>query len=359
METGLALSDVKPEEGDLVWMKALNGGKALPKYDSSALLSTPVGLQAFGLIVNNNFYKALRDRDIARGNLPASCDSEAYSGVTTVTSACRPTMSRHEYASLIATDGAKDLTFLLGASGASSTLVVNRRYGGSGTQASSNVYFLNNPCGGRGFSSTTLKASDGLGLNIDKTDKVVSNTYGGGLIPRSGTAATTNAAVTGTAYGNISVVEWTSGSDLAGANGVGSATGFQIGVRNVSADDNALWKWIKLDGVDPIGGDLGFKSGATTATGGAAAPFNYNLRTGRYPFAVVFYTVRTQAAAKKTTDPVTKMVTALNQALLSPQVNLSGIASLPANAATSIEAMRGTLSRPGNNNCAPLKYTGA
>jgi hypothetical protein len=359
METGLALSDVKPEEGDLVWMKAANGGKALPKYDSSALLSTPVGLQAFGLIVNNNFYKALRDRDIARGYLPASCDSEAFSG-TTVTSACRPTMSRHEYASLIATDGAKDLTFLLGASGASSALVVNRRYGGSGTQASSNMYFLNNPCGGRGFASTTTKASDGLGLNIDKTDKVVSNTYGGGLIPRSGAAATTSAGVTGTSYGNISVVEWTSGSDLAGANGVGSATGFQIGVRNVSADDNALWKWIKLDGVDPIGSDTtGFKSGATTATGAAVAPFNYNLRTGRYPFAVVFYTVMTQAAAKKTTDPVTKMATELNKALLTPQVTLSGIASLPANAANSIEVMRGTLSRPGNNNCAPLKMTGA
>jgi hypothetical protein len=359
-EAGLALSDVKPEEGDLVWMKAQNGGKTLPKYDSSALLSTPVGLQAFGLIVNNNFYKALRDRDIARGYLPASCESEAYSGVATVTSACRPTMARHEYASLIAENGAKDLAFLGIANGASSTLVVNRRYGGSGTQASSNVYFLENPCGGRGFSSATAKP-DGLGLNIDKTDKLVSNTYGGGLIPRSGVAQTSaaTAAVTGTAYGNISVVEWTSGSDLVGTFGVASATGFHIGVRNVSADDNANWKWIKLDGVDPIGSDTGFKTGATTATGGAAAPFNYNLRTGRYPFAVVFYTVMTQAAARKTTDPVTKMATELNKALATPQVNLSGIASLPANAAGSIEAMRGTLSRPGNNNCAPLRMTGA
>jgi len=271
-------------------------------------------------------------------------------------------MSRHEYASLIAVDGATDLSFLLGASGSSSKLVVNRRYGGSGTQASSNMYFLNNPCGGRGFASTTTKASDGLGLNIDKTDKVVSNTYGGGLIPRSGVAQTSaaTAAVTGTAYGNISVVEWTSGTDLVGTFGVSSTTEFHIGVRNVSADDNANWKWIKLDGVDPIGSDTtGFKSGATTATGAAVAPFNYNLRTGRYPFAVVFYTVMTQAAAKKTTDPVTKMATELNKALLTPQVNLSGIASLPANAAGSIEAMRGTLSRPGNNNCAPLKMTGA
>jgi len=356
METGLALSDVKPEEGDLVWMKAANGGKALPKYDSTALRSVPVGLQAFGLIVNNNFYKALRDRDIARGYLPASCDSEAYSAVTTVTSACRPTMARHEYASLIAEGGATNLTFLLGASGANSKLVVNRRYGGSGTQASSNIYFLDNPCGGRGFTSTTAKASDGLGLNIDKADKVVSNTYGGGLIPRSGTAATTSAAVSGTAYGNISVIEWTSGTDLAGTTGVGSTTDFQIGVRNVAADDNANWKWIKLDGVDPIGGDNGFKSDATTASGAAVAPFNYNLRTGRYPFAVVFYTVMTQASFKKTTDPVSKMAVELTNALATPTVNLNGIASLPTVTGAKAE-MKGTLSRPGNNNCAPLKMS--
>jgi len=358
-ETGLALSDVKPEEGDLVWMKTANGGKTLPKYDSTALRSVPVGVQAFGLIVNNNFYKALRDRDIARGYLPASCDSEAYSGVTTVTSACRPTMARHEYASLIAEGGATNLTFLLGASGASSSLVINRRYGGSGTQASSNVYFLDNPCGGRGFASTTAKASDGLGLNIDKTDKVVSNTYGGGLIPRSGVAQTSaaSAAVTGTSYGSISVVEWTSNSDLVGSFGVASATGFHIGVRSVTSDDNANWKWIKLDGVDPIGGDNGFKSDATTASGAAVAPFNYNLRTGRYPFSLVFYTVMTQASFKKTTDPVSKMAVELTNALAKAEVNLNGIASLPANAAGAKLEMKGTLSRAGNNNCAILKFT--
>jgi hypothetical protein len=357
METGLALSDVKPEEGDLVWMKAANGGRTLPKYDSSALRSVPVGVQAFGLIVNNNFYKALRDRDIARGYLPASCESEAYSGVTTVTSACRPTMSRHEYASLVADPGATSLAFLGIANGASAKLVIDRRYGGSGTQASSNIYFLNNPCGGRGFTSATAKALDGLGLNIDKTDKVVSNTYGGGLIPKSGPEG--KPGVTGTPYGNISVLEWTTSGDMRSANGVSSTTDFHIAVNNVASDDNANWKWIKLDGVDPIGSDTGFKTGATTATGGAAAPFNYNLRTGRYPFAVVFYTVMTQASFRKTTDPVSKMAIELTDILKTPTVNLSGIASLPANASGSKAEMQGTLSRPGNNNCAPLKFTPA
>jgi hypothetical protein len=221
------------------------------------------------------------------------------------------------------------------------------------------MYFLNNPCGGRGFASTTTKASDGLGLNIDKTDKVVSNTYGGGLIPRSGVAQTSaaTAAVTGTAYGLISVVEWTSGTDLVGTFGVSSTTDFHIGVRNVSADDNAAWKWIKLDGVDPIGSDTtGFKSGATTATGAAVAPFNYNLRTGRYPFAMVAYTVLPAGTKSTTTDKASLLAQEVPPLLAKPDVNLNGMASLPANAAASKLEMRGTLSRAGGNNCAPLKF---
>jgi len=349
VETDLALSDVNPQEGDLVWMKAANGGKALPKFDSTALLSTPVGLQAFGLIANNAFYQALQTRDIARGYIPASCSSE---GVGTVTSACRPTIARHEYASLIATNGAKDLSFLLGASAASAKLVIDRRYGGSGTQASSNMFFLNNPCGGRGMASATAAATDGKGLNIDTTDKVISNTYGGGLIPRAGTLITTDptAAVTGQGYGNISVVEWTSssGSQLKSSYGVGASTDYHIGVASANSDDGSTWKFLKLDGVDPIG----------TATGAkATSPFTDNLRNGLYPFSIVFYTVMTQAAyKKKSTDTLAKMADELTTTLKTPNVNLNGIAALPGSG-TTLSTMVGTLSRAGNNNCAPLKVT--
>ena len=351
VETDLALSDVRPQEGDLVWMKAANGGKTLPKFDSTALLSTPVGLQSFALIVNNAFYKALQDRDIARGFIPASCSSEGSAGTyaaSSVTSACRPTMARHEYASLIAANGAKDVTFLLGAGASAAKVVVDRRYGGSGTQASSNIYFLNNPCGGRGLASATAAASDGLGLNIDTTDKVISNSYGGGLIPRSGVLASADAAQLGTSYGNISVVEWVSGTTLKGSNGVGSTADYHIGVASANADDGSTWKYLKLDGVDPIGTATGTK---------AAAPFTDNLRNGLYPFSMVFYTVVTQAAAKKTTDTLSKMATELTTTLKVPSVNLNGIAALPANSASAVSTMKGVLSRAGNNNCAPLKVT--
>jgi hypothetical protein len=347
IETDLALSDVKPQEGDLVWMKTASGGKTLPKVDSSALLSTPVGIQAFALIANNAFYKALQDRDIARGLVPASCSSEG-SAATSVTSACRPTMARHEYASLIAANGAKDLTFLLGAGASASKLVVDRRYGGSGTQASSNIFFLNNPCGGRGMASTTAAARDGLGLNIDATDKVISNTYGGGLIPRSGVLMIADGVPAATQYGNISVVEWVSGSTLKGANGVGSTVDYHVGVAAANSDEAATWKYLKLDGVDPIG----------TATGArAVSPFTDNLRNGLYPFSMVLYTVRTQASAKKTTDTLSKLATDLTDTIKVPTVNLTGIAALPENSGGAISTMKGVLSRAGNNNCAPLKVT--
>ncbi len=352
VETDLALSDVRPQEGDLVWMKKTNGGKTLPKFDSTALLSTPVGIQAFALIVNNAFYKALQDRDIARGIIPASCSSEgsaATYAASSVTSACRPTMARHEYASLIAENGAKDLTFLLGAGASANKLVVDRRYGGSGTQASSNIFFLDNPCGGRGFASTTAAARDGLGLNIDTTDKVISNSYGGGLIPRSGVLASTDVAQTGTPYGNISVVEWVSGSTLKLSNGVGSTADYHIGVASANSDEAGTWKYLKLDGVDPIG----------TATGAkAVTPFTDNLRNGLYPFSMVLYTVVTQAAAKKkSTDILAKMADELSTTLKVPSVNLTGIAALPENSASALSTMKGVLSRAGNNNCAPLKVT--
>jgi len=353
-ETDLALSDVAPQEGDLVWMKAANGGKALPKFDSTALLSTPVGLQAFALIVNNAFYVALQARDKERGYIAASCLSEGSAATypaSAVTSACRPTMARHEYASLIAANGAKDLTHILGTSASAAKLVIDRRYGGSGTQASSNIYFLNNPCGGRGMASATAAAADGKGLNIDTTDKVISNTYGGGLIPRSGTAVTSDpsAAVSGKEYGNISVVEWTSSSSTAlkSSYGVGSTADYHIGVAAASSDDGSTWKYLKLDGVDPIGTATGVKAGA---------PYTDNLRNGLYPFSMVFYTVVTQAAAKKTTDTLSKMATELTATLKVPTVDLVGIAALPGSGTTKT-TMDGKLSRAGNNNCAPLKVT--
>jgi hypothetical protein len=356
VETDLALSDVRPQEGDLVWMKEANKGKTLPKYDSSALLSTPVGIQAFALIVNNALYKALQDRDIDRKYLPESCRSEGSAGtyaLSSVTSACRPTMARHEYASLIATNGAKDLTFLFGATSpnASAKLVVDRRYGGSGTQASSNIFFLNNPCGGRGLAAATREATDGLGLNIDVTDKVISNTYGGGLIPRKGVLMSASGVpnTAGFQYGNIHVVEWVSGSTLKGTDGVGSTstTEFHIGVSAANSDEANGLKYLKLDGVDPIG----------TATGAkAASPFTDNLRNGLYPFAMVLYTVRTQAAAKKTTDILSKLAADLTDTIKVPTVDLVGIAALPGSGTTKA-TMDGKVSRAGNNNCAPLKLT--
>jgi hypothetical protein len=143
-------------------------------------------------------------------------------------------------------------------------------------------------------------------------------------------------------------------------NGVSSTNDFHIAVSNVGSDDNAAWKWIKLDGVDPIGSDALSKSDADAATPNvAAAPFNYNLRTGRYPFAMVFHTVLPAGTKSTTTDTASKLAQELPDILAKPNVLLNGIASLPVNAAASRLEMRGTLSRPGNNNCAPLKYTGS
>ena len=147
------------------------------------------------------------------------------------------------------------------------------------------------------------------------------------------------------------MVEWTSSSNTAlkSQYGVGSTTDFHIGVVSANSNDGDSWKYLKLDGVDPIG----------TATGAkAAAPWTDNLRNGLYPFGVVYYTVVTQAAAKKTsTDTLAKMADDLTTALRVPVGNLSGVAALPENSANATSQMKSVLSRAGNNNCAPLKVT--
>jgi hypothetical protein len=72
---------------------------------------------------------------------------------------------------------------------------------------------------------------------------------------------------------------------------------------------------------------------------------------------MVFYTVVTQASAKKkSTDTLAKMADDLTTTLKTPNVNLNGIAALPGSG-TTLSSMLGTLSRAGNNNCAPLKVT--
>ncbi len=109
----------------------------------------------------------------------------------------------------------------------SAALTVSRRVATSGTQAASDIYFLNNPCSG-----TTLPGSlNAKGLAAAGTDTVTDSAY----------------------YTTPNVVSFTS---EASSSGVKTAvkTGYTIGVISLENAESGLSnaKFLKLNGVDPI-----------------------------------------------------------------------------------------------------------
>lgn len=103
--------------------------------------------QAFGLAVSYPLYYAMQQSDIAAGKIAATCDdAPATATAPNMTGACQPSTNRQKYSSLVSASSVtnKDGSLFGGAAG--SVIQVQRRVGTSGTQSSSNAFFLNAPC---------------------------------------------------------------------------------------------------------------------------------------------------------------------------------------------------------------------
>ena len=99
--------------------------------------------QGFGVAVTEVLYKALQNKQKADGKLAGSCAT----GDFTVGS-CQPTITREQYTSIASQTGGyhTDWAPIIGAAGAGQAVNLCRRVDTSGTQASSDTYFLSNPC---------------------------------------------------------------------------------------------------------------------------------------------------------------------------------------------------------------------
>lgn len=290
VESIMALSDVKPSEFAAGILQS-GAGYLSP----SSLTIASVGLQGFGVVANDNMYKALQEQNIADGRLGASCT------VGDVTAQCQPTISSADYASLVSTGGSlKDAASLLPLASSYNTqgVTVCRRVDTSGTQASSNVFFLNNVCGSVGF----------LGAEV----------------------ATTN---TDSDPGVYDVVMNSETSNVKTC--VNTAADLRLGVvslENVPVSGTDTYKFVKIDGVSPN----------YTAAGVADAKQKANTRNGSYKFAVESYamykgTALERAVAKQIADT-----------LKASSQDLVGVLSLSGTGSTSALYTRG------GNNCAPL-----
>ena len=185
--------------------------------------------QTFGIAVSTNLYRALQ---LAQGMTAAAIAAD-----TTFDPALAPNITSAQYTSIIAQGGAyqTDWSPLLGAAGSGKKVVLARRTDTSGTQASSNMFFLKNPCANGVF---------------------------GQLIPATVADSTPTFVVTeNSSTGNVK-------SALTAANTAGD---FAIGVVSGENDwrvetsvSSAQYRFIKLDGISPETNSL---QGTQTVTG--------------------------------------------------------------------------------------------
>lgn len=120
--------------------------------------------QVFGVAVSPALYTALQ----AAQGLPASC------GIDSLTAACQPSITKAQYTSIVSDSfntAKQDVNAILGVGAAGDKLTVCRRVSTSGTQASSNQYFLNAFVGGDGAAAGALSPADqatyGAGSGLD------------------------------------------------------------------------------------------------------------------------------------------------------------------------------------------------
>lgn len=113
-------------------------------------VSPTFAAQTFGLAATQSLYRALQ----AAQNLPAGCQDDNLLAGTVIgaddrSPACQPSVSRQAYASIANNDPfsvtRSDWSFLI--PGSTQAVTLCRRVASSGTQAASNAFFLNTPCG--------------------------------------------------------------------------------------------------------------------------------------------------------------------------------------------------------------------
>ncbi|MDO8450815.1 MAG: hypothetical protein Q7T10_18645 [Rhodoferax sp.] len=149
-------------------LNQLNLGVIANLADIGSEVSTNVA-QGFGLAVSYPLYVAMQQsQGLIVGAACAATGSGAAITAVNTTPACQPNVSRQKYTSLVGGNAGDKDAGLLASTLAGSALQVERRVGTSGTQSSSNAFFLNAPC------ATGLAAG---ALTPDGTNVVGSTAY--------------------------------------------------------------------------------------------------------------------------------------------------------------------------------------
>lgn len=264
--------------------------------------------QAFGVVVSIPLYRAMQAN---QGVTPAQIALD-----TTFDPALAPSISKAQYTSIITGTYQTDWSPIVGAAGAGKNIILHRRIQTSGTQASSNAFFLANPCS--------------AGTNASLTPSVV------------GDSTSTFVVVENSGTGNVK-------SGITTASNASAATNneFAIGVMSVENDwrlETAAsvngYRFIKIDNVHPETGDV--TNARSTSVNGLYG-FHMELKS---------FVANTASGFGATIIP------SISAALAAPQaascaVFPRGLTLNPAGGSvctTGVQVMKGT---NGGNNCAP------
>jgi hypothetical protein len=283
-----------------LWPSAIGGGDV-----SSAGTEGQANIgQVFGVAVSTNLYRALQ---LAQGFTAAQITADID-----FSPALAPNISSEQYASIIQQGGSyqTDWSPILGSAGIGKKVILARRVETSGTQASSNAFFLKNPC---------------------------TNAVSGNLNP----------AVAADSSANFEVFEGSGTSDVKKRLSLANVQGdYAIGVMSVENDWNLEtnvvqtvaapgsheYRWLKLDGVHPEAGDV-------TGTGATLNRGNARLQAvnGQYPFHM------------ETRTFIANGLTGFNNSIVTA---IAGKLAAPTNAAACTTLPRGlTLNPLGGSSC--------
>jgi len=315
-QADLAIADVAPAE-----LYALYSGA---KNKLSTLTNTPLFLQSFGVVVSPALYNALQTKNLAEGSIPSTC----VAGDTT--GACQPTIRSAEYASLVAKGGKiKSLAALTGDASLTAQLTLARRDDLSGTQAVSNMFFVNGQCGGNG----KVAVPKSIDLAVSKA---------GGLLGGLAIDDITNSTA------DLNILAASVGGDV--SNAVAN-TGYAIGVRGVGSGGTvsnsntsitAKGRFVRIDGISPNYSAAGATSAAVTRA---------QIANGTYPFAFTAYGSYVTATYAKFDATKKALVDNTLAGFKSSSLSdLAGIAYLDG----AVTAKQSAVNRTAGNNCSPI-----
>ncbi len=351
----LAISDVHPAELYKLYSTAT--------AKLSTLKTDPLAMQGMGLGVSFDLYKALQVRNKAEGLIDSTCVAGD------LTAKCQPTVRSADYTSLVTKQGSiKTAAAFLGDATDLTPLTLARRDDLSGTQASSNIFFANNSCGGMGYGAggTNYGVVSTVGFNfnpaVSKLDKTLTAIMGGGLNIIESAAAAAAPTATGaarndiTTYPGLTIMSAVGGGDVTtqlNAAAVAPATvNYAIGAISLTtAHDTATgtWKFVKIDGVSPD-----YKADFT-----ASYKQREQFANGNYPFAVQSYAAYPVKPVAGSVGDAAKGAPAVLQAVItglkdSTLHDLMGIAYQDGLADVAGTPKHSLVRRVAGNNCSPL-----